>query len=297
MKLIEQFNHDINQSDQTRYERWSSYRTQINSFFEPHLKEKKENLLIVGAGHCDDIDLSFLKHYFENITLSDIDLKGMMQGILNQGFATDDFSLLQTDYTGFESSGFFDTLVDDLILLSSEKEIETYLNNKFELNSKYQFMDSNKGLYDAIIVLPIYTQLIYNQILNATLVLKEMEHSKDFINLIQELSLQNMTIIIDQFNQNIFKLLDDQGLLFVFSDIFQSQIDESFYLQVERHIHSKDLMDKLYTSYRDTHGYGLGDYGIYSISSILKSKDHQWFIWPFEKNLHMIVQALYLTKK
>ncbi len=38
MNLVEQFNHDINNSDLSRYEKWSNYRNQINLFLETYFR-------------------------------------------------------------------------------------------------------------------------------------------------------------------------------------------------------------------------------------------------------------------
>ncbi|MFH0767293.1 MAG: hypothetical protein V1920_04305, partial [Bacillota bacterium] len=73
MKQIEQFNHDLNQSDGNRYERWADYRKKIDQFIEPLIKSFKPSehrLLILGAGNCDDLNLGTLQKYFKSITLA-----------------------------------------------------------------------------------------------------------------------------------------------------------------------------------------------------------------------------------
>jgi len=300
MKLVEQFNHDINLSDQTRYKRWTQYRNDINTFLESFLTYRKDhlkNLLVIGAGHCDDIDLHFLKNHFDKVVLSDIDIKGMQSGILAQGFKMYDFSIVQTDFTGFEESGFFDHLIDDLFLIKSEQEISDYLTSKFTSMIDYKFMDPVDTKYDAIIVLPIYTQLIYNQILNATSVLRAMDYPEDLIQFINDFSLQQMIPIIDNFNKNINRLLNPNGLLFILSDIFQSRINEPFHTRVTQGIHSRNIMDQLHQEYLTNHGYGLGDYGLYSITSTFNLIDYKWLIWPFELELDLVIKIAYLTHK
>jgi len=300
MKLVEQFNHDINLSDQTRYKRWTQYRNDINTFLESFLAYRKDhlkNLLVIGAGHCDDIDLHFLKNHFDKVVLSDIDIKGMQSGILAQGYKMYDFSIVQTDFTGFEESGFFDHLIDDLFLIKSEQEISDYLTSKFTSMIDYKFMDPVDTKYDAIIVLPIYTQLIYNQILNATSVLRAIDYPEDLIQFINDFSLQQMIPIIDNFNKNINRLLNPNGLLFILSDIFQSRINEPFHTRVTQGIHSRNIMDQLHQEYLTNHGYGLGDYGLYSITSTFNLIDYKWLIWPFELELDLVIKIAYLTHK
>jgi len=300
MKLVEQFNHDINQSDETRYVRWTDYRKQVNSFLSSPLNNEKgllDHLLVLGAGHCDDIDLLFLKSHYKHITLADIDLMSMKSGVLNQGFKESDFSLVQTDFTGFENSDFFTHMIDDVYAFDTQHDILAYLTKKFSRMEQYQFLSEFKEHFNSIIVLPIYTQLIYNQVLNATSVLKAMDYPQNLIDYTNDTALQEMVPIINRFNQNLSYLLQPKGHLFVLSDIFQSAYKEAFHNRVTSSMHSRTLMDEVYLEYLDKHGYGIGDYGLYALSEDFNFIDYQWIIWPFEEKLDMIVKIAYLTHK
>lgn len=294
MNLVEQFNHDVNSSDCLRYEKWSDYRTQINLFFEPYFtKDKqKESLLILGAGNCDDLDLSFYKSHFSSITLADIDIKSTKQGLLRQKLSLNDCKLVQADFTGHEKTSYFDQFIDDLAMLSSISEIHAYLKEKMKSIMSHQFMETYHHHFDTIIISPVYTQLFYNQVQNAVLVLKELNVEQPLLDSILSQCLQDMISIIDHFNQNSLKLLKPNGSIFVLSDIFQSKIDEPFYQEILKSIHLTDEMDKLHETYVDSYGYGLGDYGLYSMFNHFTDEIHSWLLWPFSDQIHLCVKIV-----
>ncbi len=226
------------------------------------------------------------------MTLSDIDIKGIKQGILRQHVSVNDYQLIQTDYTGHEKTSYFEHFIDDLAMLSSISEIKSYLKEKMKAIMKHQFMEAYHHHFDTIFVSPIYTQLFYNQVQNAVLVLKEMNVDQSLLDFIQSQTLQDMIPIIDLFNKNSSKLLKPNGSIFVLSDIFQCKEDDPFYHKILESIDSIDQMDKLHEIYVDTYGYGLGDYGLYSMSNHFKIKNHSWLIWPFADQVHLCVKIV-----
>lgn len=294
MNLVEQFNHDVNRSDLNRYEKWVDYRNKINLFLEPYFtKNKKQgSLLILGAGNCDDLDLSFYKSHFSTITLADIDIKSTKQGILRQNMTVEDFDIVQADFTGHEELSYFDHFIDDISMLSSISEIQAYLKEKMKFLKKHQFMKTYDGHFDVIIISPIYTQLVYNQIQNAVLVLKEMEVEQSILDFILAQTLQDMIQIIDLFNKNCLNLIKPSGSIFVLSDIFQSKLDDPFYQEVKNSMNSINQMDMLYQKYVDRYGYGLGDYGLYSMRQHFQNEMHAWLLWPFSEEIYLCVKIV-----
>lgn len=298
MKFMEQFNRDVNDSDHTRYHRWKNYRDQVSMFIDKHtVKHDDHHLLIIGAGHCDDLNLSFLKNRFKHVTLSDIDLKAMEDGIRNQDLSVDAFQLIRTDYTGFESVGFFESLIDDLFKMKTEQEIVDYCHQKSVLARQVSGLSQLKDTYDFIIITPIYTQLIYHQALNSAEVLLEMGYPNHLVDIFNASMLDEMPEIIDSFNAEITRLTKKNGTVLVISDIFQSQVGDDFDQRIARNIHSTKLMDAFHESYQKTYGYGLGDYGLYDLSSHMEISDSEWLIWPFEEKLNLTVNVVLYNKK
>ena len=299
MNRIEQFNHDINQSDLNRYENWKIYRNQLSRFFDDAIKSLKidqNRCLVLGAGNCDDIDLKNLKSKFNHINLSDIDIESMKQGITRQDLKLDDFTLVKADFTGFQDILFFENLLDDLLIMKTSHKIESYLKDKTKLALSNSFVENYTQTYDVIFITPIYTQLIYHQTLKISEVLKEIEYNKKLIAIFEQTMLELMPSIINQFNENVASLLDVNGLVIILSDIFQSQKNDTFNQQIIQSIQSIEAMDQLYQKYNETYGYGLGDFGLMSMSNIMKELKHEWLIWPFDQKINMTIKAVIYTK-
>ncbi len=299
MNRIEQFNHDINQSDLNRYENWKVYRNQVSHLFNDATKtlsKEQDSCLVLGAGNCDDIDLINLKTRFKKIALSDIDISSMKQGITRQGLKLDDFTLVQADFTGFEQILFFENLIDDLLIMKTSHEIESYLNDKIQSALLNSFTKNFSKLFNVIMVTPIYTQLIYHQTLKISEVLKEMNYDGKLISIFEDTVLDFMPSIIDRFNQNVVSLLDKNGLIIILSDIFQSQKGDDFDKKVSKSIQSKKAMNLLYHKYNETYGYGLGDFGLLSMTNMMKELKHEWLLWPFDQKTNMTIKLVIYTK-
>ncbi|MBN2299683.1 MAG: hypothetical protein JXC31_00680 [Acholeplasmataceae bacterium] len=298
MKRIEQFNQDINLSDETRFDRWLTYRNQIVEFIDPYLSLKeKEKCLILGSGNCDDLDLSYIIEKYRDVTLSDIDLSSVKKGILKQNLKINQFKLIKEDFSGFDKINFFENLIDDVLTMKTEDEILDYLIKKVKLSQQITTFENIKEIYDFIWISPIFTQLIFNQVLKATEVLREMKFDPLLIQVIESSMLNLMPEIIDHFNQKIDQVSKKDSMIVVLSDIFQSKYNDAFELKIKQAIHSTDLMDLLYKDYQETYGYGLGDYGLLSLSASKHLLAHRWFLWPFSESINMTVECLILENK
>ncbi len=177
MRPIELFNHDVNQSDPTRFERWTDYRNQITSFIDDHTDGHVfSHLLVVGAGNCDDLDLSYLMRKFKKITLMDIDLEAMQKGLKTYHLDEKDIELIQKEFTGFDESGFFESLIDDLFQIDDGDKLIEYLNQKVKRALHVPIFKSHHQPYDFILVSPIYTQLVFHQIQNVSNELSFITH-------------------------------------------------------------------------------------------------------------------------
>ncbi|MFH0992980.1 MAG: hypothetical protein V1761_01370, partial [bacterium] len=102
---------------------------------------------------------------------------------------------------------------------------------------------------------------------------------------------------IDRFNKEVSCLLKANGVCFAWSDVFQVKIGSSF--DIEAHQASTDpaMMDALYDDYFSRYGFGLGDYGLFSLAGRIHEEKHIWLSWPFSDTDRMIVKFVILTKR
>jgi len=298
MNHIEIFNSNLNQNQHKRYERWTEYRTQIDNFLSPVLSDsslEKNKALIVGCGNLDDLNLKTITPLFESVTLTDIDLESVKKGVILQDVSATNLEYFRLELTGFEESHFFDQLTQVIMECKSQACIQTYIHDHLVQIEKYQFLKGNH--YDLIIMSPIYTQLIYHQILNITQTLREIGHDDAILKWLESYMLDLMPGVIERLNNNLINILSPHGRLVVLSDIFQSQYGTEFDSLIKKAIQSKKEMDKVYQYYLDKYGYGLGDFGLYHLDECMKTINYRWIIWPFDKDFSMVVKIKAYVRK
>ncbi len=125
----------------------------------------------------------------------------------------------------------------------------------------------------------------------------QMNYPLSLIEVLKSTMLDHMTDLIDRFNKELTHQLKSQGKMLVLSDIFQSMKHDVFDEDIRYAIRSTQKMDRFHETYQKTYGFGLGDYGLYSMSEIMHPIYHQWFIWPFEEHLSMTVKAVLYENK
>jgi hypothetical protein len=291
MKHIEIFNSNLNQDTQKRYERWTEYRAKIDDFLSPILSDstlEKNQALVIGCGNLDDLNLQTISKLFNKITLTDIDLESVKEGLKRQGILNENLEFTRVELTGFEDSKFFDTLVQVIMESKDQHAIQAYIDDKMKTIETYQFLLGKS--YDLILVTPIYTQLIYHQILNITQTLRELGHNSTTLEWLEAYMLDLMPGVIERLNENVKNILSPKGRLVVLSDIFQSQNGTEFDHLIKKAIQSKKETDKVYQYYQEKYGYGLGDFGLYDLDDSMKVINYRWMIWPFDQDISMVVK-------
>jgi len=144
---------------------------------------------------------------------------------------------------------------------------------------------------------PIYTQLVYNQVLRECSILRESGYPEHMIKYIENIMLDKMVHVIDRFNDNIIKTLNDDGYLLVISDVLQLDKNSNFYLRVKNGIRSHEVMEEIYSAYKEKHGIGIGDYGLLNLDEKLKSYLSRWLIWPFDGSTSFVVKLKIYKKE
>lgn len=296
MNYIEKYNYELNHDNPSRYVMWKQYREHAIQLMEDNLDKTMQHTLIIGAGKCDDLDLNRIKNLTETLTISDVDLIALNQALDQYGLTEDDVSLKRIEYTGLEKGQFFDQYLNSLLKCKSVLEIHSFLDKQFKTNESFTFLSDEKYKYDLIIVSPIYTQLLFLQILQYSEVLRSMKYPDPFISEIESYVLDIMPRIIDRFNNNVVSLLKRDGKLMVLTDIFEYSVDSEFGRDVEKAILSLMDMDQFYQIYKMKYGLGLGDYGLVSMEGKLAMKAYHWLIWPFDDLKHFIVKLAIFHK-
>jgi hypothetical protein len=240
-------------------------------------KSTKKTILILGAGNMHDMKLDFFLRNFEQVVLTDIDVVSIKEQLKDAQYSSK-IDIREIDYLGLDKSSFIDGLGEELLSTNTVKKLEEIIDRRITKLLSYHFSTNFDQVFDVIYVSPIYTQLLYRQVEQYIGSLSELGLLKEFQEYTLATLLQQMMKVIDHFNQEVYQLLRTDGIMFVASDIFLLQND-TFSLRVKHSIKSYDVMEEILEDYQKTYGMGLGDYGLYSITKLLKVLRSKWFIW------------------
>ena len=294
MKNIELFNRNLNQSSNESNEQ-EMFKKQIDLLLNSSLNRIKEKKLavIIGAGKMNDFSLSFFVRKFDKTVVTDIDLLTVNETIKYERFSKKELERLERiriEYTGFEKNHFFNDFKERIVNCQSYDKLEKVIKSKLDGLENYRFLKEYNNRADFMYVSPIFTQLVYNQLLRECSVLRENRYPEHFIKYLEEILLDEMIVVIDRFNNNLVNTLKDEGILFVLSDVFQVDIGSEFHMRISHGIKNFDVMEEIYSGYQQKYGTGLGDYGLINLDDKLTPQLSRWLIWPYDDEKEFVVK-------
>ncbi len=288
MNQMELFNHHLNHSLKGDDDFDFNFLNNVNQIIEETIcKVKKRNrVCIIGAGKCREFSLSIFFGSFEEVNVTDVDITSVKESI----DATPKLKLRRIEYTGFEQNRVFQIFKNEIsktmdpilvkrIIMGKLREVETYL-----------FLEDEFESFDLVYVSPIYSQLVYQQVLQECEILREDGYPKHILKEIENIFLQEMIRIIDRFNKNLISLLTENGTIIVLSDIFELHSESDFFSKVNQSINNEEEMDLLYEGYVKQYGMGLGDYGLYNLDETLTEVRSKWLIWKFTAERSFLIK-------
>lgn len=302
MKNIERFNRDLNQSSKLIKKDKESLNIQVNLLLKSIVSRLPETnrAIIIGAGKMEDFSPTFFVNSFDEVIFTDVDLSSVNETLESLGLTDTQkkkITKIRIEYTGFEKNLFFQEFKERIINYRTYEKIDQVINNRLKGLEQYQFLKDYQGSADLVYVSPIYTQLIYNQILHECAILRENRYPEHLLKHIEEKMLDEMTIIISRFNDNLINTVKDDGTLLVLSDILQVDIGSDFHLRIKNGFKNYDVMEEIYARYAKNYGVGLGDYGLLNLDKKLKTKMSRWLLWPYDDNSLFVVKLKIYIKE
>jgi len=187
---------------------------------------------------------------------------------------------------------FFDGFEKAVLTCKSQSSLEKLINGRLIGLDKYKFLRKYDEMASLVLVTPIYTQLVYQQILILCSRIRSNGYPEHLINFIESYMQEKLVEIIKRFNQNIVRVTKEY--LVVLSDIFQDRSDSEFMRNTKKIIDNKEAMDKLYKEYQSDYGFGMGDAGLFLLNDLINEVEREWLIWPFSSSIDMVVElAIY----
>lgn len=300
MSQIEKFNYELNKRSYLDNQQINEYRKSIELLLKSSFSklQNRGKIVVIGAGNMNEVCVEFLLRFFNRVILTDIDTQSINEMLRYKRLTQQkkqQIEVKKIEYTGFEQIEFFDDFKERLVNCHTKEKIKQVIDSKLEGLETYQFLKYEKDI-DFILVTPIYTQLIYHQVLSECKILEMNGYPDHLINYIKEYMLEHMVDVIDRFNANLVKNLAKGGLLFVLSDILQVENNSDLYRRVVHSVKNYSVMEEVYESYKQKYGMGLGDYGLYNLDDLLPSTLSRWLIWPYDENSSFIVKLKIYTK-
>ncbi|MCF7925444.1 MAG: hypothetical protein K9L26_02825 [Candidatus Izimaplasma sp.] len=293
MNTLQKFNHNINNSLITNHKLMAPFKRQIDALIRQSIEplDSKNDFCIIGAGKMQEFSLSFLLSSFQHVLITDIDVETVQNAFnainINQSLK-ERTHIQRLDVTGFEHINFFNDLATTFQRNMTYQQIDQFVETKMAKIKTYQFLKNQT--FDCIYVSPIYTQLVYQQLLLTCSQLRQQNQPEHFIKYLEQLMLDKMQEVIDQFNHNLVSHLKKASVLIVVSDIFEIETGSQFDKEVREALND-DHMDQRYQRYVSEYGMGLGDYGLYSLDQLLNKAFDKWLIWPFSENKQYVVKV------
>lgn len=294
MKNIEIFNQQLNRRTYHMDTISTDFKKQIELLLKSAFSrlDRNEKIVVIGAGNLNDLSIEFLLKFFNKIVLTDIDIDTLTNTVRYLRLPSKQRERIECrriEYTGFEQNQFFDDFKERLVNCHTEEKIKQVIDSKLKGLNRYKFLKNDEDI-DFMYVSPIYTQLVYHQIVQECNVLQENGYPKHLVEYIKGYMLDKMVNVIDRFNTNLVSKVTKGGNVFVLSDVFQLQNSSGFYRRVKNSIKNYSVMEELYEGYKKKYGMGLGDYGLYNLDGKLKETLSRWLVWPFDEESSFVVK-------
>lgn len=147
------------------FEEWKEYRDDVTELVKTCF-EPLETIAILGAGRCNDVDISVLADYFKEVVLLDINTEAMEDALEKYHLkACPNIQLRKSDFVGIPEDGYIQFTKELFSIYSSEKsepeknaDALHAVENLYRLTAKYQ-VDIGEHCYDNIVAIGINSQL------------------------------------------------------------------------------------------------------------------------------------------
>ncbi|RJX25564.1 MAG: hypothetical protein C4537_04320 [Acholeplasma sp.] len=297
MNNVADFLTQVNQREDDRYLCWLSYRKALTDMMVKALSFRpNRDVLVIGSGALDDLEIQTLKPYTKTMTFLDLDRKATEEGILRQGLPLDAFHLIQQDITRFDDVAFFEAWHKKMAEKPSYAETILFVNHMMEEVYKVSLDQVIGQTFDAIIILPIYTQLIYHEWVKILDHTHPQSWTHEELNKVSTYLLDLMVPLIDHVNKGIQACLSANGDILVASDMLEWNPKDWITFEATYPNLSEQDLTEYYLSYVNQYGMGLGDYGLWSMKDGLIHHESRFLLWPLTKERTMLVQVMHLSR-
>lgn len=276
------------------YERYSQYRYEITEqLLQICLKNNYGSVVFFGVGNGLDVNYQELLHHGIHLTLTDIDELSMIRGLEYVGLESKDYTLVAFDYLG-NVEGCIEGFVSQLLKYDGtqssssykrldahevEKIVNQFTNDLEQVMKEHKFIEMLGQSYDLVVVLPIYTQLLFVDVIH------RLESKGIETTLIKAHLLQKMIVIIDSFNRKLLEICQPHGGIYILSDIMEVRNQKGRKAET-----SDEIMANIH-QYESEYGVGLGSYGLLNMEEYGLVSDAYGYFWNFDEQRGFYVKG------
>lgn len=214
---------EYNQEDrEERWELWESHRETVKELQEKNMFSIDRNMdsaIVLGAGGCDDIDLNYLCGKVSKLTLSDIDLESMKNGVEKQNLSQEDYEKIEfigdIDFTGLEDTDFYSELEKLLVEGQKPKQILKLIMKSIKLIEDEKSL--NQNTYSLVVSGAVHSQL--TTVAVGLLDKYSDKYSKKDHKKIHKDLIYMDDIIALKYNDLIMSLAKEDGIIFSWFDL------------------------------------------------------------------------------
>lgn len=299
MLNIKSFNEQLNRSDEQRFDRWKHYRQRLTEtivrLIEANNSKSSHRIFMLAVGSADDIDLSVIESLAQRLVLTDIDGDALKKAFARYKLSQAISRYQIIDYCGLDQDGRW------LAFLKSLKNIDAIETAKKAIDQLFSklhcsFEHNHLGQYDVVIMMPLFTQLLFMQFQKELALLVMEKTQAIFIESCTRYFLDQMPHVFTEINKALFSLLEEKGIAIIVSDVLEAKPSTSFAKRLHTAL-SKGQFERVYQDYLGRYGLGLGDFGLENARTFGELLDSSWFEWPFSEDRTMYVRLDLLQKK
>lgn len=280
--MLEYLMHTINYAEEDRFTRWEEHRKHIADLIDSALSsgsglETAGQLVVFGAGSCDDLDFTFLEERFNRIVLADIDSNTLNSVVarLPEGLQ-EKITIVGFDFSGLDAVEYYQNL-ERLVREGNQKKITKYIRNTALQVTVPRFADQMR--FHFVLSTPVYSQLCY---VPSLLILAPhvSAFSKKEIERIKQEIVYLTRIVIAYYNKMLYDTCRETGKIAAISDILDlSMLPEHIRRHMDKNNFGSPVRQLLSAGYGVVGGYD----GIENLKTLLNEETlvtKEW-IWNF----------------
>jgi len=275
--------------DDQRWHAWASHRMEINELVRKTITEEMQpaQIIVLGAGNCDDLDLRFLQTTCKTITLVDNDGDALEKAIAR--YADIDLAgqirlIKHIDFTTLDWMDFYRRFVSMLACRTDANEVLVFLQQCSLKIRDHELLASIKNQFSVVISSAVYTQIFYIHALSLLAPYAE-QYSKRDVRLIIEglIHLRNQVIL--KYNDLLLSLVSKNGKIIVWTDFVK--LDSTMDFVKETIYDLRTDADRSSYLFKIMWKYGK-DAAFLGLQDLLKKlgDEETWYscwIWPYDK--------------